>query len=87
MTVGPVLIAWRPFLEPMDLHGVWYLLLVPLALGMSMAYKAVRVGTLDRYWREVLTMTVQIVLSMIGLGLAAYLFLMHVVPLIGPMPG
>lgn len=87
MTVVESVIAWRPFLEPMNAHGVWFVLLVPLAFGMSVAYKAVRTRRLSRYWREVVVMTAQIVSGMIGLGLAAYIFLVVVAPLIAPMPG
>jgi len=87
VTVVESVIAWRPFLEPMNAHGVWFVLLVPLAFGMSVAYKAVRTRRLSRYWREVVVMTAQIVSGMIGLGLAAYIFLVVVAPLIAPMPG
>lgn len=64
--------SYRPFLDPIELHGHWYLLLIPLAFGVSMAYKAVRVKVMDHYWRNVLAMTVQVVLGMLLLGLASY---------------
>ncbi len=69
--------SYRPFIDPIDLHGHWYLLLIPLAFGVSMAYKAVRVKTMDRYWRNVFAMTAQIVVGMLLLGLASY-FLVEV---------
>ena len=79
------LLAWRPFLDPMNLHAWWWAFLLPLSLGVSVAYKAVRVGTLDGYWRQVAVMTAQIILGMILLGIATYLFLGFVLPVVLPM--
>ncbi|MEX2218344.1 MAG: hypothetical protein WD749_06245 [Phycisphaerales bacterium] len=78
-------LAWRPFLDPMQLHGWWWAFLVPLSLGISVAYKAVRVGDLRDYWRQVAMMTVQIILGMVLLGVAAFVILGYVVPAIVPM--
>ena len=39
---------------------------LPLSIGLSMIYKAMRVGNLDRFWREVVTMTLQIILGLVG---------------------
>lgn len=75
-------LAWRPFLDPLDAHGVWYLFLIPLALGVSIAYKAVRVADLRGYWREVLTMTVQIIGAMIALALLTYVVIILILPLL-----
>ncbi|MFM9995952.1 MAG: hypothetical protein ACKVU4_09135 [Phycisphaerales bacterium] len=77
--------SWRPFLDPLDLHAAWWLFLIPLAFGISVTYKAVRLPTLDRYWRGVAAMTAQIVGAMILLGIASYLFVGHVMPAIVPM--
>lgn len=66
-------LAWRPFLDPLDLHQWWYLLLIPVALGVSMAYKAVRVHDLKAYPWQVGMMTVQVVLGMIALAVVAHL--------------
>jgi hypothetical protein len=68
-------LAWRPFLDPINIHELWWALLVPMALGVSVVYKAVRVKTMDHYWREVVIMTAQIVLAMIMLGAAVYVFI------------
>lgn len=67
-------LAWRPFIDPLNLHDLWWLLLVPLALGISLAYKAVRVRDMRDLWRQVLMMTVQIVVAMVLLAVASYLF-------------
>ncbi len=64
--------SFRPFIDPIELHQWWFLLLVPMALLVAMSYKAVRLQTLEKYWRHVALMTVQIVVGMIGLGAATY---------------
>jgi hypothetical protein len=77
-------LAWRPFLDPLALDDGWFLLLVPLALLISIGYKAVRVGDMRRYWRDVAIMTAQVILAMILLWIAAWLVLFRIAPLILP---
>lgn len=77
-------LAYTPFIDPIDFHDWWFTLLVPISFFVSVAYKAVRVPDMDTFWRQVLVMTVQVVLAMIALGVAAYLMIVHVVPLIAP---
>jgi hypothetical protein len=79
MTLG-----YTPFLDPLDLHDSWQWFLIPLALGISIAYKAVRAPRLDRYWRLVGVMTFQIVLAMVVLWIAAFLLLEVLFPRILP---
>ncbi len=81
-----MLLAWRPFLDPIDAHGWWFLLVVPMSFGIAVVYRAVRMPTLDGYWKRVLVLTAQIVVSMILLGIASYLFVQVVVPALAPMP-
>lgn len=78
--------SWRPFLDPIDLHGLWFLLLIPLALGIAVVYRAVRVADFHNYWGRVAALTVQIVVSMVLLGIASYLFIQVAVPMLLPMP-
>jgi hypothetical protein len=70
----------RFFLEPLPIQNEWWITLIPLALLVSMAYKAVRVRTFDGYWRQVLMMTIQIIVAMIALAAALYLFVELIVP-------
>ena len=77
--------AWRPMLDPLPIGGYWPFLLIPLALGISIAYKAVRVGSREAYIKSVLMMTTQIVLAMIAMGVAAYVFIWFVIPAITPI--
>jgi hypothetical protein len=77
-------LLYTPFIDPINIHQYWYLFLFPLALGVSVAYKAVRIPDIKLLPRHALTMTAQIVLAMIALGAASYLFVQHIVPLIAP---
>lgn len=79
------LLAYTPFIDPINVHGTWFWMLIPLALGVSTVYKALRVGDMKHYIRQVLAMTVQIVLVMVLLGIASYLLIEHVVPRILPV--
>jgi hypothetical protein len=76
------LLAYTPFIDPINAHKWWYLLLIPVALLVSIAYKAVRVESMKDYPKEVAVMTVQIVVVMMLLGVASFLFVEKVLPLI-----
>ncbi|MCU0688620.1 MAG: hypothetical protein MUE97_02610 [Phycisphaerales bacterium] len=65
--------AHRWFIDAMSIHDQWWLLIIPMALLIAVAYKAVRLKNLDRYWREVGLMTVQILLGMAALAGALWL--------------
>lgn len=80
-------LAYTPFIDPINAHSWWYLLIVPLALGISVAFKAVRCGDMRRYPRQVLMMTVQIVAGVVGLAAACYAVLYWIIPFVTPMPG
>lgn len=83
----PALLAWRPFLDPLPMgHAASYLLLIPMALFVSMAYRAVRLPTMREYPKLVLIMTVQIIAAIIAIGVGLYLLVELVLPLIAPMP-
>lgn len=75
-----VKLPYRPFIDPINLHDRWWLTLIPLALGISLAYKAVRVKSFDTYAREVLWMTTQIVGGMALLAALLYVFVDVIVP-------
>jgi hypothetical protein len=79
-----MLLAYRPFIDPIAADHWWYLLLIPLSLGIAVAYKGVRVAELKDFPRQVAAMTVQIVVAMILLGLASYIFVQYIVPAVVP---
>lgn len=75
------MLAFIPFLHPINFfHEWWYLLIGPLSLGISMIYKALRMDNLKRFWREVATMTLQIILGMIGMALVLMVLVQVVIP-------
>ena len=78
-----LLATYIPFLYPMhSVHHWWYLLMVPLAFGVSMIYKAIRLHSLDRYWRQVVIMTVQVIAGLIGLAIALGILVQFIIPLL-----
>lgn len=79
--INPTL-AYTPFIDPINIHQYWYLLLLPVAFFVSLAYKACRVEPLSDLAKEVAVMTVQIVIVMILLGVASFLFVERVLPMI-----
>lgn len=76
--------SWRPFLDPIDIHSSWFVLIVPLAFGVALAYKAVRVTDLKNLGRQTVVLALQIILGMIALGLGFYLFVNYLLPVITP---
>ncbi len=78
-----LIIAYTPFLDPIrDLQDWWYLLLLPLAFGISMIYKAMRCPSLKTYWHNVFVMTAQIVAAMIALAVGLIFIVLVLIPLI-----
>lgn len=77
------MLAWTPFIEPCNaLQSVWYLLIIPLSLGISLMYRAVRETTTGEYWRSVIIMTVQIVVVIAALGVGLGLLVEFLIPML-----
>jgi hypothetical protein len=75
------LLTWTPFLDPANIFFDWWFLLAPpLALFISMVYKALRLRAYPRYWRHVAVMTIQILLGMMVLQLMLFALVEWVVP-------
>lgn len=79
------LMAYAPFFEPLPMGDWWVLTLVPMALGISAAYKGVHAPERRGLARQVLVMSGQIVLAMALLALAGYGLLLFVLPRVAPM--
>lgn len=75
-----MMLSYTPFLDPLDLHEHWWWTLIPLAFGISMAYKAVRVADLRHYWKQVGVMTAQVLAGMVILAAAVFVVVELVVP-------
>jgi len=80
-SAGSALLAWTPFINPINaFHQWWYMLLLPLSFGISVIYKAIRMASLEGFWRQVALMTAQIVLAMIGLAIIVALIVQWAIP-------
>jgi hypothetical protein len=59
----PQLLAYaytRPFLQPMPVWDYWYLLLLPLCIGVSIVYKAIKCRSMAYVPAEAATITMWI---------------------------
>ncbi len=75
------MIAYVPFLDPINaFHEWWFVLLIPLSFGISVIYRALKLPSLEHYWRAVMTMTAQIVLAMVALGIALVIVVVQIIP-------
>ena len=75
--------GYIPFLDPINaVHVWWYVLVIPLSFGVSVIYRALRVPSLDLFWRGVGIMTVQIVVAMVALAILLIILVEVVVPLV-----
>lgn len=75
--------GYIPFLDPINaVHVWWYVLVIPLSFGVSVIYRALRVPSLDHFWRGVGIMTVQIVVAMVALAILLIILVEVVVPLV-----
>lgn len=78
---GLPLIAWIPFLEPVrGIGNAWWLLSVPLIVGISVAYKSIRAASVERFWRQVAWFSLRVMLIMVALTVALFVLVRIVVP-------
>jgi hypothetical protein len=75
----------RPFIDPLTIDAGWFWLLVPLALCISVGYKAVRVHDIRTLPRQALAMTIQLILGIIAIGALGYIVIEKLLPLIAPI--
>lgn len=76
------MLAYVPFLQPLNIHDAWWFTLLPMAFFISLAYKGVRLKSLEArsFWRAVAVMSAQIVVALVALAVGLWLFVEHVVP-------
>ena len=79
--VAPGILAWKPFLQPAPgVERWWWLLVIPTAVGLALAYKSTRTRELALLPRDVVRMSVQIVLAMVGIAVFLYLLVIVLLP-------
>lgn len=62
--------AWKPFLMPMPVWDYWFWLLLPLSLGVAVAYKSTKVAEVRLIPRDSLYLAVWIVGGLIAAAAA-----------------
>ncbi|MHC4976876.1 MAG: hypothetical protein ACYTF7_09770 [Planctomycetota bacterium] len=78
-------LAWRPILDPLPMSGsTWWFTIVPLALCIAMAYKAIRIREHDGWWRRYLRAWMIMSLQIIGLILVLSIGLHLIVEVFAP---
>jgi hypothetical protein len=76
-------LAWKPFLQPAP--GVdrwWWLLIVPTAIGISLAYKATRSVELAQVPRDAARMSLQIIGAIVAGAVFLYLLVIVLLPML-----
>ena len=77
------MLAWMPFVDPLPgVQANWIWFVVPLVLGISMMYKAIRVGELSRWPREVAIMSGQVLLAFIGFAVGLFILVQLLLPML-----
>lgn len=56
---------FRPFWQPLPVWDYWYLLLLPLCLGISVVYKSIKCRTMRQVPREAAVIFLMIMLGMV----------------------
>ncbi len=78
---GLPLIAWIPFLEPIrGIGNAWWLLSLPLIVGISIAYKSIRAASVEGFWGQVAWFSLRVMLIMVALTVALFVLVRIVVP-------
>ena len=67
------LLAYVPFITPLPVWDYWAWTLLPLCVGVSIVYKTIKCRYVTQIPREALTITLWIVLAMIGVALGLWL--------------
>lgn len=65
-------LAYVPFLDPLTLHQLWYLLLIPLVFAIALVYKTLKMPTLKRLFAESVRLTAYILSLMIIFAVFLY---------------
>ena len=69
--------AFRPFWQPLPVWNYWYLLLLPLCVGISVVYKSIKCREMKQVTRESAVIFFMILLGMV-IAAAALLALVRI---------
>jgi hypothetical protein len=74
-------LAWIPFLQPVpELVSLWYLLCIPLVIGVAMVYKALWIPEGRSWGQQVIMMSVLMVGGLAGLAILLGAVVQIVIP-------
>ena len=77
------MIGWIPFLQPAGSLGtLWWLLMIPLIFGISIAYRATHDASIEQFWQRVFLFVMKSTLAMGSLALVMYLFVYWIIPIL-----
>jgi hypothetical protein len=62
------LLAFKPFVQPLPVWDYWQWLLIPLCIAVSVVYKTVKCRHVRQIPREAASITLWIILAMIGVA-------------------
>ena len=76
-----MMVGWIPFLQPIpELVSVWYLLCIPLAIGISLVYKAIWLPEDGPWFRQSMVMAILLLLAMVGVAIGLGLITEVILP-------
>lgn len=76
-----MMMAWIPFLQPIpELVSYWYLLCVPLVIGVAMVYKALWIPEGRSWGQQVAVMSVLLVAGLVAVAVVLGVFVQVVIP-------
>jgi len=78
----PIMLAWRPLLDPLDdLHGQWasLILMPPLVVAIALIYKTLKMPSLERLAVETLSLTAYILVLMAAAALILFVIVDYVI--------
>lgn len=64
MLLTSVILAYRPFFDPLPIDSFWLLLMLPLSLAVALVYKAIKLDDLKQLPRASAILTAQIIFFM-----------------------
>ena len=64
--------AFEPFRQPLPVWDYWYLLLIPLCVGISIVYKSIKCREMNQVPREATVIFSMIVLGMVTAAVGLY---------------
>ena len=77
------LALWIPFLEPANWAlPIWQLFAIPIALGVSIAYKSLHVVKEADFWKETLIMSLHILMALLVFSVALAALNIWVIPVL-----